>query len=258
MYLRLLTFLPAILIPARASSSLVFRRMYSAYKLNKQDDNVQPWCTPFPIWNRSIVPYLVLTGTSWPAYRFLRKQVRWSGTHISFRVFYSLLWPTQSKALTYWSSTWFSGIPLLFPCSIKCWNLISVSSASLKPSLYIWKFLVHILLKPSLKDFEHYFASLWNECNWTVAGTLFGIALLCGCCWIFKICCHIECISSTASSFRIWNISAGIPLPPLALFIVMLHKAHLTSHSRQWPHHHSYPGHEDLFCTVLCILATSS
>ena len=39
-------------------------------------------------------------------------------------------------------------------------NLISGSSASLKPSLYIWKFLVHILLKPSLKDFEHYLASM--------------------------------------------------------------------------------------------------
>ena len=52
--------------------------MYSAYKLNKQGDNIQPWCIPFPIWNQSIVPCLVLT-TSWPSYRFLRRQVRWSG-----------------------------------------------------------------------------------------------------------------------------------------------------------------------------------
>ena len=51
-YLRLLIFLPAILIPACASSSLAFCMMYSAYKLNKQGDNIQPWQTPFPIWNQ--------------------------------------------------------------------------------------------------------------------------------------------------------------------------------------------------------------
>ena len=50
----------------------------SAYKLNKQGDNVQPWWTPFPIWNQSVVPCPVLT-VSWPASRFLKRQVRWSG-----------------------------------------------------------------------------------------------------------------------------------------------------------------------------------
>jgi len=54
----------------------------------------------------------------------------------------------------------------------------------------------------------------------------------CGHCWVFQICWHIECSTFTASSFRIWNSSIGIPSPPLALFIVMLSKAHLTSHSR--------------------------
>ena len=54
----------------------------------------------------------------------------------------------------------------------------------------------------------------------------------CGHCWVFQICWHIECITFTASSFRIWNSSTGIPSPPLALFVVMLSKAHLTSHSR--------------------------
>ena len=54
----------------------------------------------------------------------------------------------------------------------------------------------------------------------------------CSHCWVFQICWHIECNTFTASSFRIWNSSTGIPLPPLALFIVMLSKAHLTSHSR--------------------------
>ena len=60
-YLRLLIFLPAILIPACASSSPAFLMMYSAYKLNKQGDNIQPRHTPFPIWNQSVVPCPVLT-----------------------------------------------------------------------------------------------------------------------------------------------------------------------------------------------------
>ena len=98
-YLRLLIFLPAILIPACASSSPVFPMMYSAYKLNKQGDNMQPWCTSFTIWNHFIFPCPVLTVASWPAYRFLRRQGRCSGIPISLRIFHSLLWSTQSKAL---------------------------------------------------------------------------------------------------------------------------------------------------------------
>ena len=54
----------------------------------------------------------------------------------------------------------------------------------------------------------------------------------CGHCWIFQICWHIECSTFTASSFRIWKSSTGIPSPPLVLFVVMLPKAHLTSHSK--------------------------
>ena len=86
-YLRLLIFLSAILIPACASSSPAFHMMYSAYKLNKQGDNIQPWCTPFPTWNQSIVSCLVLTVAYWPLYRFLRRQVRWSGIPITWRIF---------------------------------------------------------------------------------------------------------------------------------------------------------------------------
>ena len=51
-YLRWLIFLPVILIPACVYSSPAFLTMYSAYKLNKQGDNIQPWRTPFPIWNQ--------------------------------------------------------------------------------------------------------------------------------------------------------------------------------------------------------------
>ena len=55
-----------------------FRMMYSAQKLNKQGLNIQPWHTPFPILNQSVVPCLVLTVASWPAYSFLRRWVIWA------------------------------------------------------------------------------------------------------------------------------------------------------------------------------------
>ena len=86
-YLKLLIFLLAILIPAYASSSLTFLMMYSACKLNKQRENIQLWHAPFPIWNQSIVPCLVPTVASWPAYRFLKRQVRWSVIPISLKIF---------------------------------------------------------------------------------------------------------------------------------------------------------------------------
>ena len=84
----------------------------------------------------------------------------------------------------------------------------------------------------------------------------------CGHCWVFQISWHIECSTLTASSFRIWNSSSGIPSPPLALFVVTFPKAHLTSHSRmsgsRWVFIPSWlSGSWNLFI-VLCILATSS
>ena len=101
-YLRLLIFLPTILLPACVSAFLM---RYSAYKLNKQSDNIQSWRTPFPIWNQSVVPCPVLTVASWPAYRFLKRQVRWSvpfhnpaNNVWEFQLFQMLatLWPSVS------------------------------------------------------------------------------------------------------------------------------------------------------------------
>ena len=57
-------------------------------------------------------------------------------------------------------------------------NLISGSSAFSKSSLNIWKFMVHVLLKPGLENFEHYFASTWDECKCAVVWIFFGIAFL--------------------------------------------------------------------------------
>ena len=54
----------------------------------------------------------------------------------------------------------------------------------------------------------------------------------CGHCWVFQTFWYVECSTFSASSFRIWNSSTGIPSPSLALFVVMLPKAHLTLHSR--------------------------
>ena len=145
-------------------SSPAFLMMYSAYKLNKQGDNIQPWTTPFPIWNQSVVPCPILT---WPAYRFLKRQVKWSGIPISFRIFHSLFWSTQSKALAYSikQKYMFSWNSCFFDDPEDVGNLISGSSAFSKSSLNIWKFTVHILLKLGLENFEHYFASMWDECN---------------------------------------------------------------------------------------------
>ena len=121
-------------------------------------------------------------------------------------------------------------------------NLISGSSAFSKSILNILKFSVRVLLKAGLENFEHYFASVWDEYNFVVVWAFFGIAFLQDWNenWPFPVLwpllsfpnLHIECSAITASSFRIWNSSSGIPSLPLALFIMMLPKAHLNSHSR--------------------------
>ena len=95
---------------------------------------------------------------------------------------------------------------------VAIWSLIPLPFLNL--SLNIWKFMVHILLKPSLENFEHYFASVWDEYNCAVVWAIFGITFLwdwtenelfqfCGHCWVFQTCWHIECSTFTASSVRI-------------------------------------------------------
>ena len=165
---------------------------------------------------------------------------------------------------------------LMIQQMLAIWSLVPLPF--LKPA---WmsgssRFTVHVLLKPGLENFEHYFTSVWDECNCAVvwaylALPFFGIGMKtdlfqsCGHCWVFQMCWHIECSMFTASSFRIWNSSTGIPSPPLALFVVILSKAHFTSHSRmsgsRWVITPSWLSWflRIFFCTVLlCILATSS
>ena len=148
--------------------------MYSAYKLNKQGDNIQPWHTPFPIWNQSVVPCLVLTVASWPAYRFLSRQVRWSDIPISFRIFqFIVIHIVKGFSIVNKAEV---DVFLEFSCFFDVNNLISCSSAFSKTSLTIWKFSVHILLKPGLENFEHYFTSMWDEFSCVVVWVFFGIA----------------------------------------------------------------------------------
>ena len=105
-------------------------------------------------------------------------------------------------------------------------NLISGSSASLKPILYIWKFTVHMLLKSSLKHFEHSLSSMWNDCSCTIVWTFFALPLFgigmkadlfqsSGHCWVIQICWRIECSTLTASSFRTLHNSAPMLSPCL-------------------------------------------
>ena len=124
--------------------------MYSAYKLNNQDDSIQPGHTPFPIWNQSVVPCLVLTVASWPTYMFLRRQVKWSGIPICLRIFQFVVIHTvkgfsvvsEAEVDVFWNSLSFSVIqqmlaiwspvplPFLNPASASgssqftfCWSL---------------------------------------------------------------------------------------------------------------------------------------
>ena len=140
------------------------------------------------------------------------------------------------------SRCYFLEFPCVFFDPADVGDLNSGFSAFSKSSLSIWKFSVYVLFKLSLKHFEHYLVSMWDECNYGVVWTFFGIDLWDwdekGCfsspmdTFVFQICWYIECSTITAPSLRIWNTSARIPSPSLALFIVMLPKAYLTSHCR--------------------------
>ena len=152
-------------------------------------------------------------------------------------------------------------------------NLISGSSAFSKTSLNIWEFMVHLLLKPGLESFEHYFASVWDMCTCVVVWAFFGIAFL----WdwnenwpfpvlwpllsfpnllaycvqhfhsiIFQDLKELNWNSITSTSFVRSDASWGPFYFTFQDVFIPL---------GEWSHHHDYLGREDLFCTVLlCIL----
>ena len=215
-----------------------------AHKLNYHSDNT-PWCIPFPIWTSQLL-------------------------HLRFFFFLTQIHISHETGQIVWNSHLLKNFPqfvvihtvkgfhvvngaegdafLEFPCFLydltNVGNLISGSFAFFKPRLYIWKFSVHILgSKSNLNDFEHNLTNMQNEHNRLLVWIFFGIALLwdwnetdlfqsCGHCRVFQIRWHIESCTLTALSFRFLNSIAGTPSSPLALFIIMLPKAHLTSYSR--------------------------
>ena len=102
--------------------------------LNKQGDNIQPWRTPFPVWNQSVVPCPVLTVASWPAYRFLKSQVRWSGIPISFRIFQFVMIRTV-KVFGIVNKTEIDVFPLVLPISTLLPEWL-IKNGHLPPSLF--------------------------------------------------------------------------------------------------------------------------
>ena len=139
--------------------------------------------------------------------------------------------------LPFLKPAWTAGCSWFMYCWSLTWRILSITLLACKMSAIVPLF-EHSLSLPSfgIGMKTHLFQS-WGHC------------------WVFQICWHIECNIFTASSFRIWNSSTGIPWSPLALFIVMVPKAHLASHSRisglgEWSDHCDYLDLEDLFCTV--------
>ena len=155
------------------------------------------WCTQSKeLWHSLKQKYMFF----WNAFAFLIIQWMLAIWSLAPLLFLDPAWKSESSCFTYcWSLTW----------RIWCITMLACEMSAI-----VWYF-------------EHSFA--WP---------FFGIAMKtdffqsCGHCWVFQICWCIECSTFTALSFRIQSSSTGIPSPPLALFVVMLSKAHLTSHSR--------------------------
>ena len=155
------------------------------------------WYTPFPFWNQSIVPYPVLL--IWTTYRFLRRQVGWSGIPISLKIVPQFAVIHIAKDFSVVSEAWvyvfrnFLAFSMIHQM-LAVWFLVPLPF--FKSSLSIWKFSVHVLLKPGLENFEHFFASVWDDGNRVVVWAFFGIVFLwdgmktdlfqsCGYCWNF-------------------------------------------------------------------------
>ena len=168
--------------------------MYSAYKLNKQGGNIQPWCTSFPIWNQSAVPRLVNCCflTCIQISQEAGKVVWYSHLLKTFPQFVVIHTVKGFGIVNKAEVDIFLELSCFFSDPTDVGNVISVSS----PSLNIWKFTVHVLLKPGLENFEHYFASMWDEWNCVLVWTFFGIPFL----WDIN---HVQ-FSSVQSLSHFW------------------------------------------------------
>ena len=115
----------------------------------------------FPIWNQSVVPCPVLTVASWFAYRFFKRQIRWSGVPISLRISSVCMIQTVKGFGISRSRCFSKNLPFL----MIQW-MLAIWSPVLLP--FLRKFTVHVLLKHGLENFEHYLASMWDECSCVV------------------------------------------------------------------------------------------
>ena len=107
--------------------------MNNAQKLYKQDGNIRPWWTPFSIWIQSIVPCLIWTVASWPAYRFLRRQIRWSRVPISWKIFqffvihlvkgFSVVNEVEAVFCFCYCFFW-NSLVFLWQCMLVIWSLV--------------------------------------------------------------------------------------------------------------------------------------
>ena len=127
--------------------------------------------------------------------------------------FFMIQWIWSLVPLPFLNPVWASGSSRFTCCWSLAWRILSITLLACEMSTVLW-------------SFEH-----------SLALPFFGIGMktdlfqFCVHCWVFQICWCIECSTLTASSLRIWSSSAGIPSPPLALFLVIFPEAHLTSHS---------------------------
>jgi len=191
-YLKLLISLPAIFIPACPLFSPAFCLMYSAYKLYStyiakwqytalmySVPNLEPVHCSMSGSNCCFLTCMQVSQEAGKVVWYLFKnfpQVRWSG--ISLRIWLCVFVIHTVKGFSVINEAdVFREFSCFFRYPMDISSLISGSCAFSKYSLYFWNFSVHVLLKPSYNDFEHYLANVWNECNCAIVWTFFGIAL---------------------------------------------------------------------------------
>ena len=153
--------------------------MCSAYKLKKQGDNIQPWRTPFPTWKQSVLPCPVLTVASWTAYKFLKRQVRWSGIPISFRFFqFVVIYPVNGFSIVNGTE-----VDVFF------WN--SLAFSRIQQLLAIWSLVPLPFLNPPCTS-----GSSWFTYYWSLAWRILNITL------------HVKWVQLYGSLNILWHCSS--------------------------------------------------
>ena len=138
--------------------------MYSAYKLNEQGGNIQPWHTPFPIWTSLLLHVRFYCFLTCKQISQEADQVVWY-SHLlkNFPQFVLIHIVKGFGVVNKAEVDVFLELSCFFYDPVDVGNLISGSSAFSKTSLNIWKFTVHVLLSPGMEDLEHYFACVWVQ-----------------------------------------------------------------------------------------------